>query len=590
MKLCISVFLSDQIIVDESGRKIVHPPEVIFEAISNSYKSGFPVNFGHDSRKLIGWCIPDSIYIEPGITRAVSRTNIAESEEEFLIFKEKLEKRDLELVARQGKEFDQLRDLISDSLVGDEIPLIRECICFYKKGVLKRVLPELYELIDQDGLLPLKDLEILGGVFRRGELAFFVHRYFRRFFYLSNNVNTPFLTHLFKLDPEYDVRIKIDPDLIGLASTYTDYEELEYWWGPNFDDDLNSIPQGVTKYGADEYNKSFDSLSHTEFGWFINHGQRIFEVEEIYEKAPIVDFLENEEQKYGTRYAHSIVYEDTNQIHFDGAIRIYTPNLYELRRQYDIAHFNRSSGYMKLWRIDGRIPVNKWKILLTHYFRGNYMIGEYLGGKDEEYSKRFQESTTKKEIDTRLKGIQFSISFHSRKNQANDFLSIKPPDSLIDTIPKDFIDIVKEGNTEIRIFGNWNFLQEYQAFVYLPIISFGTSDFEKNMKLIMSFIKQLVKKLRNNPNIRYFGYSLEIPIKEDTMIFSILGSIKNIDRWLNNAISVIKYEEGNIKSWVKSAVNFIYSNYKSENGISPISKILKRSGVLYYNNSNMKEY
>lgn len=42
------------------------------------------------------------------------------------------------------------------------------------------------------------------------------------------------------------VKVAIDLDCIGLAGTEHEELEYQYWWGPKFNDDLNSIPLGVT--------------------------------------------------------------------------------------------------------------------------------------------------------------------------------------------------------------------------------------------------------------------------------------------------------------------------------------------------------
>jgi hypothetical protein len=69
--------------------------------------------------------------------------------------------------------------------------------------------------------------------------------------------------------------------MVGLASTYHQREELEYWWRPKFNDDLTSISPNVTHHEATPEERMYHCISRTEFWWQSCDGKHIFEAEEL---------------------------------------------------------------------------------------------------------------------------------------------------------------------------------------------------------------------------------------------------------------------------------------------------------------------
>jgi hypothetical protein len=78
-----------------------------------------------------------------------------------------------------------------------------------------------------------------------------------------------------------NLRIALDDDLIGYSSTYNEQFELEYWWGPKYDDNINEIPLGVTHYECDRRQKLFSSVSGTQFWWKSDSDNLTLELEEL---------------------------------------------------------------------------------------------------------------------------------------------------------------------------------------------------------------------------------------------------------------------------------------------------------------------
>lgn len=144
-------------------------------------------------------------------------------------------------------------------------------------------------------------------------------------------------------------------DCIGLAGTEHREFEYAYWWGPKFNNDLNSIPLGVTRHENEHYNESLSEIRSTEFGWYIQDNNHTFECEEI---TDIPNLTVDGTDMYACRFVHSMVDKDTGvPDHLDGAIRAYTTEKMIERLDISIKESDRDTVYTKIWRIDGGIPV-----------------------------------------------------------------------------------------------------------------------------------------------------------------------------------------------------------------------------------------
>lgn len=180
--------------------------------------------------------------------------------------------------------------------------------------------------------------------------------------------------------------------------------------GPKFNDDLSSIPAGVTTYKNEHYDNLFSNITDTQFYWHVQDDINTFECEEICDKENVI---ENQEKYFGCRYVHSMVNKENNlPYHLDGAIRLYSDVqiLERMDANNDISKCGKNSAYRKLWRIDGEIDVSTWKELITHFFRDNFLIGEYFNAEDEKYVQIKEEK--KEEHTTPPQSKYIPVEFH----------------------------------------------------------------------------------------------------------------------------------------------------------------------------------
>lgn len=65
--------------------------------------------------------------------------------------------------------------------------------------------------------------------------------------------------------------------------------------------------------------------------------------------------------------------------HFDGAIRKYDEDLMSERKAKNMNQMGHRAKYTKIFRIDGKLPISKWKGLITQYLMDNHDVYRYFG-------------------------------------------------------------------------------------------------------------------------------------------------------------------------------------------------------------------
>lgn len=385
------VFSSDRVALDRTR----FTPGALASGLVQSYGLGMPSLVSHDNSRPLGWTTPRVLYIEPHLTRMCGVIDVPTTAEEQARLRAAFAQFWHRQAEGRGDDLKRLRAALGDALRGDEQALPVECTAFYASGLARRACPSLFRE-DDDGLVEVATLDAIApGVYRAGasgELAVFAHHFLRRSLSPLNSLNVPLLEALHDLAPTgVRPRVALDPDVVGLAVSYKPLLEHQFWWGPKFSEDLASIPPGVTVHGATETQKFFHGISRTEFFWYSRKGEHILEVEEVRDletaapahdaaEAPGTANGEGQRTPFGCRYAHAIVDERSRSLtHFDGAVRLYTDEQMLERLDVHLNDAGRDKAYRKLWRIDGDVPVNTWKRVLSDYFRDNHLVGEYLG-------------------------------------------------------------------------------------------------------------------------------------------------------------------------------------------------------------------
>ena len=353
----------------------------LFRGLANLWAIGIPSLVSHDAHRLTGWTVPSAVSFQPGLTRLHGVMSCPEDEEERkrlnATYQLHLGRR---VQAETAPHIDALRRLLDEHLRGDEQPLDCGAAALVGPDLARRAARDTFDLEDKDGLVPVDRLRrIRSGIYQHGPLVLFAHPSMRRSMSRWNSLNAPLLDELHELasEPNVSVRVRLDPDAVGIATSAHSTVELEYWYGPRFNDDLTAIFRGITRYEANDRERYFHGVSRTEFWWQSRDQQHILEAEELRD----VPTLGSGSDRYGCRYVHSIVDEATGRIvHLDGAVRDYSEGELLSRMERSLAEAGRQTSYTKSWRTDGDIPLSRWKLLVHHHFRDNPLVGEYFDG------------------------------------------------------------------------------------------------------------------------------------------------------------------------------------------------------------------
>lgn len=354
-------------------------------ALCAHWRTGLPSTISHDAHRLGGWTLPTAVSITRTATRLHGLSLVPETQDEQTQLQASYERH---LAARVDGETAPyqatLRDLLDSHLAGDERFHAAAASALVGPGLARRVAASIFASEDKDGLVDLRGLDpIQPGVYRHGDLVLFAHPFFRRSLSRWNNLNGAVLGALEGLREERDatIRVRLDPDMVGLAASVQRALEFDYWYGPKFDDELPGIPTGVTRHEASERERYFFGISRIEFWWQSRDAQHILEAEEVRD----LPTLGAGSSAFGCRYVHSIVDEKDGRIfHLDGAIRSYDEAALIQRLDQSIADAGRKTEYTKLWRTDGAIPLSRWKQLVHDHFRDNPLVAEYFSSSANE--------------------------------------------------------------------------------------------------------------------------------------------------------------------------------------------------------------
>lgn len=596
MKEYAAVFSSN--LVNKYG--MIMPVNVLESALSQTWNLPMPSSVGHDIHRAIGYSVPRALYFEPSLVRLFGVMGRAENEEDMTVVQsvvnDSITRRN---EAQNSERVAELRERLGVSLTKDARLHTQNCTAFYDEGIVEKLFPKLFENSDKHGLIDLKELTAkLPGVYEKDGILLFAHQYFRRSLSRHNTLNEPFLRRLGQMTKieGLDVKVAIDPDLVGHPSTLQCNIELQYWWGPKFSENLGEIQLGVSKYEADESDRFFYGIERTEFWWYEQDDLKTFECEEIRDlNAPS---LGKSERHFGCRFAHSIVDATTGRpVHIDGAIRMYEESLMLERVDMDIMKFGRRSTYSKIWRIDGQISIDDWKCLLSDYFRDNHLIGEYFGGVEEGEPPRAEEI----EIDRRSSihafapctmksgdGVRLSISYSTRENRSEDrIISLteryESENGWIYYVEPCVVEIQKllsRIDCVLPLPEETQILACEDMISVLPLIAHGGESPGNSANVTLGVIREYVIALKKSRHDRMLNFHLSVEFEDRECCFSYVGHVDDIATWLHCEEAVIPTNSNQMGAWAERAAEHLSVIFPNSSGTPPMENLIKPDGML----------
>ena len=251
------------------------------------------------------------------------------------------------------------------------------------KNIIEEYYPEIVEKFDKNSLLPVTiDMNLREcGIFYKEHILLY-HPYFRRVHSKLNNFNTDFIQNFVevrKKDATLDMRIMIDPDLLGFVDTFHGYMELDYWHGPKLmGRDFSSLKDGVTVHGRGVTVEGWSQILKTEFYTYTQDNVKTIQIEEVRDEPVKVVYEGND--VFASKYVHAQY--DLNKkafIHLGGAIRVYTVKSYEERKYLEINKLkNGPINRIKLFLIQSELNYDDWIKLVHFFFRNNPHIPEFF--------------------------------------------------------------------------------------------------------------------------------------------------------------------------------------------------------------------
>lgn len=574
---------------------------------------GSPSFISHDYHRLMGWSRALGLYIRSGEVRLMGNVSIPEGEEEYelirVLAEDYLQNR---IMSVHPDEKQKLSKLAGSHFSGNEIFMSRECSSVIDEGIAKRMFPDLFPTDEEDkrSLTNIKRLNCIGpGVFEYDGFALFAHRFFRRSLSQINSLNQPFLQVLFDLKDASDlvVQIALDPNSIGLPETYRTQIELEYWWGPSFNEDLTSIPPGVTVHRASDRLRLFHGIEQMEFWWHQQNEIQTLEAEEILCNETFgskFQLAKGHEETYGFRYIHSMIDAKTKlPYHLDGAIREYNVSEYIERVDRPISNAGKASRYVKLWRIDGPIKIDRWKELICHFYRDNKLAGEYLDGKD---SKPMDGTPTIDEKPVSIRssfevlspikisdnfGLQAAITYHrkARETSEADCLVIAPGKILIageshliiEHTSLDYIKMLKESITgSIKICDKAKFICYDDLDINLPIIYLSGGNIIENTNIALRCLWVMCNEFVARGDRRFITSNMSLAFVDKIIKISFAAFSDAFIQALPDEVPTLQSVE-TLDQWIALVHGSINQRNPNSHDAPPANNVMQPDGDFY---------
>lgn len=577
--------------------------EALESGIAESALKGMPSLVDHDFHRPLGWIFPFGILIEPKISKTVGSFNICESSEDTALIHPKIQNYWQYVNYSSCKDhIDEFKMLLGENFSAEGQFIHKGAVSYSLQGITSKIFPKLFSNTDKSGLVYLDELladfEYAGmGIFksRSGDFCLFCHQFFSRNLSLLNNFNTYFIDEFMRLhsNKEIKLRIAIDPDLIGLSKSLSGFLEHDWWWGPKFNDDISSLPNEVTRYQSSEEQKLYNCILGTEFWWKTDDGEKTLEIEEIRER-PSYGLGKD---VYGCRYIHSIYDNEKKEFnHFDGAVRVYSEDQILDRWEININKAGKNTDYTKLFRIDGKLELSDWKKLCILYYKGNPLLFEYFGAKEEyDNLQNPAESLdgTAKYLPGRIEvqdGIRLFASYHHKEHEYGTFeRKIIHPDRItskngdsVNVLEYDIIEIekcLKRKGGKIDYPDDTSFIKPFDFYTNYPIIVHGSENTPILVQDTLEAFKSIFK-IQNKSMNKTIAFSIGWEMQDFEMRLSVFGKSSEIANWLES-FDAIPADYENFRTWLAGQRKWIYSNYEYQE--KDYSHLLKDDGIFYIN-------
>ena len=595
MKNLTGVYLTNGI----SKTKVRFSIGALEDALWIGFDRCVPSNIAHDIHRPLGVTRISALYLSHDSAYLLGNTSLPETTEETkLVMAARtnyLNEIIIERVLKYSQDFNQ--EVSNLGLLKKEGRLMSNGVVMYGyDNIVLDAFPYLKDVIDSDGLIYLNDLLLTfdyrgDGVFasKKNNLSLLVHPYLRRSLSRYNCFNKGFLKEFFDSNSERTpVRIRIDLDYVGYTPSFAETQEFDYWYGPDYTDDISKIKEGVTTFETNRIEYLFNQIKKTEFVWQDKDGKRQFEMEEVTdEESPTLP-----EGTYGCRYLHSL-YDPTSCEfdHFDGAIRSYDLDAICKRLDNPITAMGHAAQYTKVFRIDGPLPINKWKSLITHYLMGNEDVYRYFG-EPVPYVKQKKQNVNPISkyvsfVPKKGDGVRLLYSYHVKGNDETercyrDFDTCRLREGMVvtaDLMAVDLTKCIRRVGGKIDYPG-CRFISYRDNFHDLPEIYHGDSEPARAIEITLQGIRMLLKGLAEKGIEDSMSFCLSWNIEDRKVKISMMGAVPDMLAWIG-AFGGIPTDRDGLKDWLETQAQYFKKN--GEDTPSPVNApYIHGNGIFYH--------
>jgi hypothetical protein len=597
MKTDIIFFASDTI--NRYGFRI--DIEAFERLIKNIHEGGMPMLVGHDFHRPVGWNLPFGVFIKPGIAFATACRWIAQNEADQSII---LSKTNHFLNDRYENTFipvnESFLNSLSTKVEKDSLKIDCGCAAIMQTDIAINEFKEFFEgtTPDKSGLLPLSYVlsefdYYKQGIFKHKKkpLCVFAHQFFRRSQSRFNNFFFSFLDELITLseNPDLTIRIKLDSDLIGYSPSCREMGELAYHFGPKYNDQIDQIKHGITKHQCSDLQRKFSGISVTEFFGKHDGNEFTFESEEIRDSPSGTT-----DDHYACRYVHAIYEKNSGNFrHFDGAIRSYNFESIIDRVAQSFLEAGRKAEYTKLFRIDGKLTISKWKTLVTHYYQENPLIYEYFDVDLTHLTSQLPLSLSpvRKVLPFEIKaeaGLKILLSYHEIREPLKEgryvdvFDRLSTEDRNTYFLEHNVFEVkfaLAKLGEELSIPDDIDFLKLGDDLWNIPsIMHFGENHSNLLSKTIEA-MRNLFKAMIQRSIHKTISLTLSYVVNDRIVRISSFGAIQNQLNWLESLTAVPMTEE-DLNIWVTAQRKYLDKFTPSDDDALD-EALLQQDGVLY---------
>jgi hypothetical protein len=243
------------------------------------------------------------------------------------------------------------------------------------------------------------------------------------------------------------------------------------------------------------------------------------------------------------------------------------------------------------------IPVPTWKELITHYYRDNELVGEYLGAKDENPVELTSSEPTEQPSSlyayvpshlTPSEGVQISVSYHDHE-KASPGRHILSANALllgntrIDYLEADTLDLIKllrRNGEAIRVPENISWIAFEDSVVNFPLIlhtgptalALAAETLTAVRKICQSAVERRIDEL--------VAFHVGIAFGEFDVYFSFAGHVEALSWWLGTPESSLPSTGDSVGNWVDLALGKISTAFPNAAKHLSLWNYLQSSGLL----------